>query len=302
MLEGSVRRDGARIHLNAQLIDTRTDTHVWAEQYDRDRSQMFAIQSEIAQKVAEQLQTKISAREKLALQVKPTADLTAFDLYSRAKNLVLRSVNSLTEKADLLQAVDLLNQAVARDPLFFDAYCQLAFIHDWLYWNSLDHTPARVALAEAAVQSATILRRDAGETHLARAQNFYWGHFDYNSALAELDVARQTLPNDARVFNLTGAIQRRQGRWEDSTRNFERSAELNPAQHGNKDGNCNQLHVLAQVCRPKVCARQHISRFSERFGLGVLARVRGITGKRPYSPVASNDRFNASYKSHSNVR
>jgi serine/threonine-protein kinase len=228
VLEGSVRRDGARIHLNAQLIDTRTDTHVWAEEYDRDLSEMFAIQSEIAQKVADLLHAKISASEKLAVQVKPTADLTAFDLYSRANNLVLRSGNSLTEKADLLQAVDLLNQGVARDPLFFDAYCQLAYIHDWLYWGWLDHTPARLALAEAAIQSATILRRDAGETHLARAQNLYWGHLDYDGALAELDIARQTLPNDARVFALMAAIQRRQGRWEESTRNFERSAELNP--------------------------------------------------------------------------
>ena len=227
VLEGSVRRDGARIHLNAQLIDTRTDTHVWAEEYDRDLTQMFAIQSEIAQRVADQLHAKISAPEKLAIERKPTADLTAFDLYSRAKNLVLRSDNN-PDKADSLQAVDLLNQAVARDPLFFDAYCQLAYIHDWVYWDSLDHSSARVALAEAAIQSATILRPHAGETHLARAQNLYWGHFDYNGALAELEVARQTLPNDARVFKLTGTVQRRHGRWEESTRNFERAADLNP--------------------------------------------------------------------------
>jgi TolB-like protein/Flp pilus assembly protein TadD len=232
VLEGSVRRDGARIHLNAQLINTRTDTHVWAEEYDRDLHDMFAIQSEIAQKVAEQLHTKISAPEKLAIERKPTADLKAFDLYSRANNLVLSSGDSLTERADLLQAVDLLNQAVARDPLFFDAYCQLAYIHDWLYWNLLDHISdhisARPALAEAAIQSATILRPDAAETHLARAQNLYWGHLDYEGALSELNVARQTLPNDARVFNLMGAIQRRQGRWEESTRNFEHAFDLNP--------------------------------------------------------------------------
>jgi TolB-like protein/predicted Ser/Thr protein kinase/ribosomal protein L40E len=228
VLEGSVRRDGARIHLNAQLIDTRTNTHVWAEEYDRDLHDMFAIQSEIAQKVAEQLHTKISGPEKLALERKPTADVTAFDLYSRANNLVLSSDNSLTGKADLLEAVDLLNQAVARDPLFFDAYCQLAYIHDWFYWDRLDHISARLALAEAAIQSATILRPDAGETHLARAQNLYWGHLDYDGALAELDIARQTLPNDARVFNLMGAIQRRQGGWEESTRNFEHAFDLNP--------------------------------------------------------------------------
>jgi serine/threonine protein kinase/tetratricopeptide (TPR) repeat protein len=248
VLEGSVRRAGTVLHVNAQLIDTRTDTHVWAEEYDRDLGEMFAIQSEIAQKVADQLHAKMSASEKLALQVKPTADLAAFDLYSRAKNLVLRSDNN-PDKADSLQAADLLNQAVARDPSFFDAYCQLAYIHDWLYWDLLDHVSARVALAEAAIQSATILRPHAGETHLARAQNLYWGYRDYDGALAELQLARQTLPNDARVFKLTGAIQRRQGRWEESTRNFERALDLNPRDHesvNNVGTNCWWLRRYAK--------------------------------------------------------
>ena len=214
--------------MNAQLIDTRTDTHVWAEEYDRDLSEMFATQGEIAQKVADQLHAKISASEKLAIERKPTADLTAFDLYSRASNLILRSGNGLTQKADVLLAVDLLNQAVARNPSFFDAYCQLAYTNDWLYFDNLDHTSGRLALAEAAIQAAAHLRPNAGETHLARAQNLYWGYFDYDGALAELDLARQTLPNDVRVFMLTGSIQRRQGHWEESTRNLERAFDLNP--------------------------------------------------------------------------
>ena len=107
-------------------------------------------------------------------------------------------------KANLLQAADLLNQAIARDPSFFRAYCQLAYAHDALYFLGFDHTPARLALAEAAIQAATRLRPDAGETHLARAQNLYWGYLDYDGALAELGVARQTLPNDSRVFELKG--------------------------------------------------------------------------------------------------
>src|SRR5262252_4279418 len=228
VLEGSVRRDSARIHLNAQLIDTRTDTHVWAEEYDRDLSDMFAIQSEIAQKVAQQLHARISAAEKLAIASKPTADLTAFDLYTRANNLLLRTTFNTTQRADLLQAADLLNQAVARDPAFFDAYCQLAFTHDWLYFSGLDHTSARLALAEAAIEAASRLRPDAGETHLARAQNFYWGHLDYDAALAELEAARRTLPKEPRMFELTAYIQRRQGRWEEATRNLEHAIDLDP--------------------------------------------------------------------------
>ena len=226
VLEGSVRRDAARIHLNAQLIETRTDTHVWAEEYDRDLSDMFAIQSDIAQKVAEQLHAKISASEKVAIESKPTTDLTAFDLYTRAKNILLEE-NHRT-KAELLEAVDLLNQAVARDPAFFDAYCQLAFAHDAIYFFSHDHTAARLTLAETAIQAAARLNPNAGETHLARARSLYWGYLDYDDALAELEVARQTLPNDFRVPTSMAQIQRRRGRWEESTRSYERAAELNP--------------------------------------------------------------------------
>src|SRR5437867_6790935 len=226
ILEGSVRRDRARIHLNAQLIDTRTDTHVWAEEYDRDLNDVFAIQSEIAQKVAEQLHAKMSASEKLAIESKPTADLTAFDLYTRAKNILLEK--AIQTKAELLEAIDLLNQASARDPSFIDAYCQLAYVHDWLYFGGYDHTPARLALAEAAIQAAARLNPNAGETHLARAQNLYWGYLDYNGALAELEIARQTLPNDFRVPLLMATIQRRRGQWEESTRSYEHAVELNP--------------------------------------------------------------------------
>ncbi len=138
VLEGSVRRTGTHLHLNAQLIDTRTDTHVWVEQYDRDLNDVFAIQSEIAQKVAGQLHAKITPAEKVAIERKPTGDLVAFDLYSRANDILF---GKNTPVADLVQAIDLLNRAVARDPSFLDAYCQLAFAHDQLYFEGIDHTP-----------------------------------------------------------------------------------------------------------------------------------------------------------------
>ena len=227
VLEGSVRRVGARLHMNTQLIDTRTDTHIWAEQYDRDLNDLFTIQSEIAQKVAQQLHAKISAAEKLAIERRPTGDLVAFDLYSRASHM-FPETSFGGGMANFGQAIDLLNQAVARDPSFFDAYCQLAWAHDELYFSGLDHTPARLASAEAAIQAAFRLRPDDGETHLARAWNLYHGHLDYDGALAELEVARQTLPNDSGLFEAMGFVQRRQGRWEESTRNLERAIELDP--------------------------------------------------------------------------
>src|SRR5216117_3468394 len=226
VVEGSVQRTGNRVRVNAQLVDARTDRHLWAQTYDRDLADVFAIQSEIAKTIADQLQAKLSPREENAIQRSPTSDISAFDLYTRAKNILLTI--SSRGKPDCLQAVDLLNQAVARDPSFFAAYCQLAYAHDALYFSGLDHTSARLALAEAALQAASRLRPDAGETHLARGQNLYWGYRDYDGALAELGVARQSLPNDARIFGLTGFIHRRQGRWEESTRNLERAVELNP--------------------------------------------------------------------------
>src|SRR6266545_3315122 len=185
VLAGSVRKAGSWLHINAQLIDTRTDAHVWVEQYDRDLKDVFTIQSEIAQTVAEQLHTKISPAERLAIQRPPTADLTAFDLYSRAKDLLLLDTNFTTgAKPSFLRATDLLNQAVAHDPAFFQAYCQLAQAHEQLYLFGIDRTPARLALADASIQAAFRLRPDAGEAHLARAGNLYMGYLDYDGALA----------------------------------------------------------------------------------------------------------------------
>jgi TolB-like protein/Tfp pilus assembly protein PilF/predicted Ser/Thr protein kinase len=228
VLEGSVRKNGNKLHMNAQLIDTHTDTHIWAEQYDSDLNSIFAIQSEIAQKVAEKLHAKVSAAEKLAIAQPPTADFTAFDLYTRGKNLLLTTTLVTSARANLLEATDLLNQAVAYDPSFFQAYCQLAHTHDRLYFLGHDHTPARLALAEAAIQAAFRLRPNAGEAHLARAENLYRGYLDYDGALAELEVAAQSLPNDSQVFELRGYIHRHQGRWQESTSDLERAIDLDP--------------------------------------------------------------------------
>jgi serine/threonine-protein kinase len=230
VLEGSVRKTGAWLHINAQLIDARTDAHVWAEEYDRDLKDTFAIQSEIAQKVAKQLRAKISPAERQAIERPPTADMTAFDLYSRAKNPVLAWNSSNTEKGYLLQAANLLNQAVAHDPTFVQAYCQLAWVHDHLYFYRFDRTSERLALAKAAIDAASRLRPDGGETHLARAQHLYEGYLDYDGALAELAIAHQSLPNDARLFALNGYIERHRpgGNQEEALRYFERAIELDP--------------------------------------------------------------------------
>src|SRR6266498_3866772 len=228
VLEGTVRRSGGKVHVNAQLVEARTDAGIWAEEYDRDLNDVFAIETEVAQSIANRLRAKVSAREKVAMQEWPTRDLVAYDLYVRAMPLIDWIADSRTKEKDLSQAVDLLNQAIARDPAFLLAYCRLAVAHDTLYFQNVDHTSGRLALANSAINSAFRLKPDSGEAHLALASHFYWGYFDYDRARAELGIAQRTLPNNPRVFELTGFIDRRQGRWSDAVRNMERACELDP--------------------------------------------------------------------------
>ncbi|MGI8482214.1 MAG: adenylate/guanylate cyclase domain-containing protein, partial [Chthoniobacterales bacterium] len=228
ILEGSVQRADGNVRITAQLIDARTDVHQWAEHYDRPLDNVFAIQSEIAKAIAGQLQAKLSPNEKAAIERPPTDDLEAFDLYTRGKTLLFGTVFSFRVKERLTQAVELFNQAIARDPQFFLAYCQLAAAHDQLYFLGQDHTAERIALGDAAVQAALRLRPDAPEAHLALAQHLYRGYLDYDRARAEIAIAKLTLPNDPLPFQLIGYMDRRRGRWDESTRNLERTLELDP--------------------------------------------------------------------------
>jgi serine/threonine protein kinase/tetratricopeptide (TPR) repeat protein len=232
VVQGSVQRSGNRVRVNAHLIDVRTQRQLWAHTYDGDLADFFGIQSRMAMAIADELHAELSPNAKSEIERPATNDIIAFDLYTRAKKFLFTPSYYISSKPNLLQAVDLLNQAVAHDPSFFRAYCQLAFVHDALYFFGHDHTSARLGLAEAALESASRLRPDAGETHLTRAWNLYWGHLDYNGALAELERARQVLPNDPQILFLTGLIQRRQGYWEESTKTFERAADLDPRNFG----------------------------------------------------------------------
>jgi TolB-like protein/class 3 adenylate cyclase/Tfp pilus assembly protein PilF len=228
VLEGTVQRAGGRVRVNAQLIDARTDSQLWAERYDRDVADVFAIESELAGKIVAQLQAKISPSEKAAIEEKPTADLTAHDLYIRAKTLITTAVFSTPQAESLSEAVRLLNEAIEHDPAFALAYYQLAHTHDLLYFTGADHTPARLALADAAIQSLTRLVPNSGEAHLALAKHLYWGYLDYDRARNELSVAQKSLPNEPWAFVPAGYIDRRQGRWDESTKNLERAIELDP--------------------------------------------------------------------------
>src|SRR5438874_3594405 len=194
VLEGTVRRFGGKVHVNAQLVDARTDAGVWAEEYDRNLNDVFAIEAEVAQSIANRLRAKVSAREKVAMQEWPTRDIVAYDLYVQAMSLIDRAAYAPDEEQgkDYFQAIELLNQALARDSAFLLAYCRLAEAHDELYFMQIDHMPSRLELAKSAIDSAFRLKPDSGEANLALGRHFYHGYFDYDHARDELAIAVRT--------------------------------------------------------------------------------------------------------------
>ena len=232
VVQGSVRRSSSKVRVSAQLVDARSGAQLWAEAYDRDLADVFAIQSEIARTIVAQLRAKLSPEEKAAIEEQPTRDLVAYDLYVQAKQILSSLSFNAQVSGKLTQAIQLLQEAIARDPEFVLAYCQLAFAHDHFYFYGLDHTPERRAMADAAVQTALRLKPDSGDAHLALAGYYYRCFLDYGRARAELDNARRVLPNNPQVFGLTAYIDRRQGHWDDSANNLEKALQLDPRNSG----------------------------------------------------------------------
>ena len=227
-LEGSVRQTGENVSITAQLIDARTGVAAWKKNYNGSLGDVFEIQRDIVLRTTSQLKATVSPTEKAAIDERPTKDLVAYGLYVRAKALIATiSLNTqINEK--LHEAVQLADQAIARDPDFFLAYCQLASAHNYIYFFGFDHTPARLALADGALKALFRLRPEAGETHLARADFFYRCYLDYEKARAELAIAQRALPNNSEIFELTGYIDRRQGLWNESARSLQRALALDP--------------------------------------------------------------------------
>jgi len=227
LLEGSVQRVANKVRVNAQLIDARNDAHLWAQTYDRDLADVFAIQSEIAEAIAQQLQAHLSSREKAQINTTPTTDLVAYDLFLRARQLGDLS-NNPDAKGSLLHAITLLEEALRRDPKFLRAYCLMCEIHLDLYWEGFDHTDARRELARVALQNAESLQPDSGEVHMQKGIYAYHGFRDYDRALSEFELARRLLPNEARLYEILGAVDRRTARWKEAEEVFRRAVELDP--------------------------------------------------------------------------
>jgi serine/threonine-protein kinase len=230
ILEGSVQRAGDKVRVNAQLIDARNDTHMWAEKYDRALADVFAIQSEIAQTIANQLQARLSPREETVMHRKPTTDMAAYDLYLQAKeirrNLSTSSGSGGVESVQ--QAIRLLEDALKRDPNFVPALCLLVESHLYLHWVGSNPTAGHLELARSALERAARLEPDSGEVHLMRALFYYQGSRNYAAALEELAVARASLPNSPEVPYYTAIIERRQNKWDISTRHLQEALQLDP--------------------------------------------------------------------------
>jgi TolB-like protein/class 3 adenylate cyclase/Tfp pilus assembly protein PilF len=237
VVEGSVQRSSNRVRVNAQLVDARNDAHLWAQTYDRDLADVFAIQSEIAKAIADQLQAKLSAGEKAAIEKRPTQDVFAYDLYTRAKELVADLTDPVASQQNLARAVALSEEAVARDPRFVDAWCLLSQLHARMYTAGYDHTPERLEQSYSAIDAASRYEPDAGEIHLTWGNYYYESLRDYQRAGSELAIAQKKLPNSAQVLEVSGYVQRRAGDWETATRSLERAAELDPR----------NVHILQQL-------------------------------------------------------
>src|SRR5437899_1464880 len=224
LLEGSVRRAGNRVRVNVQLINANNDEHIWAEDYDRDLTDVFAIQTDLAQKIASALQAKLSPNEKARLDRRPTQNPDAYLLFVQAHGYA--SQRDMFRDTSL-KAEPLFEQAIKLDPNFALAFASLSMVESWIY-HSFDPTPGRREKARRNADEALRLQPDLPEGHLALGFSYYYGDRDYERALAEFDVASRALPNESEAYFAIGAIQRRQGKWAESTANLEKAAALDP--------------------------------------------------------------------------
>jgi TolB-like protein/Flp pilus assembly protein TadD len=224
LLEGSVRRIGNRVRVSVQLINANNDEHIWAEDYDRDLTDVFAIQTDLAQKIAAALQAKLSPTEKARLDRRPTQNPEAYLLFMQAHDYANQKD---TFRDTSSKAVPLFEQAIKLDPNFALAFAGLSRVESWVYHSS-DPVPARRKKARLNASEALRLQPDLPEGHLALGYSYYYGDRDYERALAEFEIARRGLPNESQAYFAIGAIQRRQGKWAESTANLEKAATLDP--------------------------------------------------------------------------
>src|SRR6266513_165597 len=223
VLEGSVRRSGNKVRINVQLIDANSDQHIWANDYDRDLTDVFAIQSDLAHEIANALQAKLSDTEKALMERKPTENGEAYLAFVQAHDLQC----AVEDFGKLKQSEQLYARAVELDPKFALALARYSQLESWIF-HIYEPTRERRQKARALAEQALQLQPDLPEAHLARGFSYYYGDNNYDAALKEFEIAQSGLPNESEAYLAVGAIQRRQGKWSESTANLEKAANLNP--------------------------------------------------------------------------
>jgi len=234
VLEGTVRRDGKHIRVSTELIDARNDNMVWADSFDRDLTDIFTIQGEVAQTIARKLAATLSPEEKKNIEAKPTDNLEAYDLYLRAEKLIGTATASLfigNFEMGLHEAVDLLERAVKLDPKFARAYCKATEAQDLIY-TGYDPVPTRRAFADAAIENALRLQPDLPEVHLTYAYHLYDAHRDYERARVQLAIARRGLPNNAEAITLEAYMDRREGKLQKAIEELNQAINVDPRNGG----------------------------------------------------------------------
>ena len=229
VLEGTVRRDGNHVRISTELVDARNDNAIWADSFDRDLKNIFAVQTEIAWQVASRLSAQLSPDEKNRIEAKPTDNLQAYDLYLRA-NEIIRNVHSVflgNVNSSMSEAIPFLEEAVRLDPKFTLAYCAIADVHDLIYQFD-DPTPERRALGDAAIDCALRLEPDLEEVRIAYAQHLFVVYRDYEGARVQLAIAKRGSPNNSRANSLEAIIDRRQGKWEKAVQEFKEAITRDP--------------------------------------------------------------------------
>lgn len=262
ILEGSVRREGKRVRINVQLIDTATDKHMWAQVYDRELTDVFAIQSELAREIASALKATLSPDEQERIEKKPTDNGEAYLLYLQAHEIFDRPDRL---HADVARVESLYEQAIQLDPSFALAHARLAQVESWRYY-AIEPVAARAQKARTAANEAVRLQPDLAETHLALGYVHYYVERDYDRALSEFAIARRGLPNDAGVFRAMAAIQRRQGKWAESSASYEKAVSLDP-----------KNPILLENMGMNYLAERDYAKAAKLFDRGVLAAPETFT-------------------------
>ena len=272
ILEGSVQKSGNQVLINVQLIDANTDSHLWAEAYPRTLDNIFGIEGEVAQKVADALKAKLQPDESARIASVPTRNPEAYDLFLKAENFT-RQFDTSTAKDPteaVSKAADLYTRTIAADPAFALAYARLSYLKSRTYWTGIDHSPQAINAAQVAATQALALQPDLPEAHLAMGYIHYWGHRDYAPALTEFATARARRPNDTEVIAAIAFVYRRQGKMLQAIDELQQAAVLDPRDTRQPSHLCDTLVYLRRYTEAETACDRSLALAPENIQADII--------------------------------